>query len=72
MVDLDIMEPVRKLTDWVNGPVVVEKPNVKLRICLDPRPLNKTAKQEHLHSQCQRNFVGKLTHFFPMHPFSIP
>ena len=50
MVDLDIMEPVRKLTNWVNGPVVVEKPNGKLRICLHPRPLNKTTKQEHLHS----------------------
>ena len=28
MVDLDIVEPVQKLTDWVNGPmVVVEKIN---------------------------------------------
>ena len=28
-----IMEP----TDWVNSLVIVEKPNRKLRICLDPK-----------------------------------
>ena len=40
MVDLDIIEPIEKPTDWLNGLVIVEKPNGKLRICLDPRPLN--------------------------------
>ena len=38
-----------KPTDWVNGLVVVEKQNGKLRVCLDPRPLNKVIKREHLH-----------------------
>ena len=41
IVDLDIIEPVQKPTDLVNGLVVVEKPNEKLRVCLDPRPLNR-------------------------------
>ena len=27
MVDLDIIETIQKPTDWVNGLVVVEKPN---------------------------------------------
>ena len=50
IVDLeDIIEPIEKPTDWVNGLVIVEKPNGKLRICLDPRPLNKAIKYEHLH-----------------------
>ena len=50
MVDLeDIIEPIEKPTDWVNGLVIVEKPNGKLRICLDPRPLNNAIKYEHLH-----------------------
>ena len=31
MVDLDIIKPVQKPTDWVNGLVVVEKANGKLR-----------------------------------------
>ena len=49
MVDLDIIEPIKKPTDWVNGLVVVKKPNGKLRVCLDPRSLNKAIKLEHLH-----------------------
>ena len=37
MVDLDIIEPVQKPFDWVNEIVVVEKPNGKLQVCIDPR-----------------------------------
>ena len=48
MVDLDIIEPIKKSTNFVNGLVIVEKPNRKLRICLDLRPLNNAIKREHL------------------------
>ena len=38
----------RKVTlDWVNSLVISEKPNGSLRICLDPKDLNKAIKQEH-------------------------
>jgi hypothetical protein len=47
MVDLEIIEPVEKPTDWVNALVIVSKPNGDLRICLDPRPLNKAIKRQH-------------------------
>ena len=33
-------------TDWVNSMVIVQTPK-KLRICLDPRDLNKAIKREH-------------------------
>ena len=33
--------------DWVNSMVIVENPNKKLRICLDPRNLNTAIKREH-------------------------
>ena len=49
MVDLEFIEPIEKPTDWVNGLVIVEKPNGKLRICLNPRPLNNAIKRQHLH-----------------------
>ena len=49
MVVLDIIEPVQKPTDWVNVLLVVKKPNEKLRVCLNPRPLNKAIKREHLY-----------------------
>ena len=48
MVDLDI-ERIQKPTDWINDLAIIEKPNGKLRICLDPRPLNNAIKREHLH-----------------------
>ena len=31
-------------TEWVNSMVVVEKPSGGLRICLDPRDLNKSKR----------------------------
>uniref|UniRef100_A0A3P9BYY5 Caspase-8 n=1 Tax=Maylandia zebra TaxID=106582 RepID=A0A3P9BYY5_9CICH len=35
-------------TDWVNALVVVEKPKTgRLRVCLDPRPLNKAIQRPH-------------------------
>ena len=59
MVNLDIIEPVEKPTDWVNGLVIVEKPNEKLRICLNPQPLNKAIKREHLHLPTRRKYFHK-------------
>ncbi|XP_046840119.1 uncharacterized protein K02A2.6-like [Xenia sp. Carnegie-2017] len=47
MEQLGIIEKVEKSTDWVNALVVVKKPNGKLRICLDPCPLNQAIKRQH-------------------------
>ena len=41
MLKLGIIVPVNEPTERVNQLVVTEKPNGKLRICLDPRDLNK-------------------------------
>ena len=49
MADLDIIEPILKPNNWFNGFVVVKKPNIKLRVCLHLRPLNKAIKCKHLH-----------------------
>lgn len=43
---LGVIEHVREPTDWVNSMVTVVKPNGKLRICIDPRDLNKSIKRE--------------------------
>ena len=42
-----ITVPVVEPTDWVNSLVVREKPNGSLRVCLEPRDLNKATKREH-------------------------
>ena len=47
MVKQGIIVPVDEPTDWVNSLVVWEKPNGSLRICLDPKDLNKAIKREH-------------------------
>jgi len=47
LVDKGIVAPVDEPTDWVNQMAVVEKPNGKLRICIDPQPLNVALKREH-------------------------
>uniref|UniRef100_A0A1A8L2U7 Gypsy retrotransposon integrase-like protein 1 n=1 Tax=Nothobranchius pienaari TaxID=704102 RepID=A0A1A8L2U7_9TELE len=51
--ELDDMEKngiiikVKEPTEWVNGLVVAEKRNGNLRVCLDPRELNKAIKRPH-------------------------
>lgn len=47
MEELKVIEKVEKPTKWVNSIVLVEKPNGKLRICLDPRNLNEAIKRPH-------------------------
>lgn len=47
MVKSDILEPVEDSTDWVHRIVIVSKRNGKIRICMDPRSLNKYIKREH-------------------------
>ena len=45
LVKLNVVERVDYPTDWVSAIVVATKPNGKIRLCLDPRPLNKVLKR---------------------------
>ena len=47
LVEQGIITPVEGPTDWVNSLVVREKPDGRLRICLDPKDLNRAIKHEH-------------------------
>ena len=47
MVEQEIIHPVTTPTSWVSSLVVVAKPNGKLRLCLDPKDLNKAIQREH-------------------------
>ena len=42
-----VIASVEEPTSWVNLLVVVEKPNGSLRVCIDPRDLNKAILREH-------------------------
>ena len=47
MEKLKVIVKIEEPTQWVNPIVIVEKPNGKLRICLDPRDLNTAVMREH-------------------------
>ena len=47
MEQLGVIEKQEGPTDWVSSMVVVEKPDKSLRICMDPKDLNKAVKREH-------------------------
>ena len=45
--DLGILARVTEPTPWVSSMVLVRKPNGKLRICIDPKDINKILKRSH-------------------------
>ena len=45
--DLHVIKAVNKPTDWVSSLLAFKKPNGKLRICIDPKPLNKALRRSH-------------------------
>lgn len=47
LVERGIIAKDSEPTDWISSTVVVMKPNGKIRLCLDPRPLNKALKRNH-------------------------
>jgi hypothetical protein len=59
MVSLEIIEPVKEPTEWVNAMHVVVKPN-KLRICLDPRNLNQAIRREHFKLPTREEISAKF------------
>ena len=57
---LGVIVKVDELTDWVNSITIVEKKNGSLRICLDPRDLNKALKREHYSCPTVDDIAAKL------------
>ena len=63
--ELDRMETLRVIakqdepTDWVHSLVTVRKPN-KIRVCIDPKDLNRAIKREHYHLQTVEEVIEKL------------
>ena len=53
-------------TEWVSSLVVVEKPDGSIRLCLDPRDLNKVVKREHYQLPTFEEIATRLSgaHYF--------
>ena len=61
MENLNVIEHVTEPSDWVNSLVVVEKPNGQLRICLDPRHLDRAIKRQHLQLPTAEEIIAKMS-----------
>lgn len=59
--DQGIVSKVTYPTSWVNRLVIVEKPDGKLRICLDPRSLNKYILREHFIIPTADEIISRLS-----------
>lgn len=60
LIKLGVIEPISKPTDWVNSIVLVKKANGSLRLCLDPRHLNKAMRRSHFQFPTLQNVKAKL------------
>ena len=46
LTDIGVLMPVDEPTDWVSHLVIATKESGDLRLCLDPKQLNKASKRE--------------------------
>lgn len=60
MTKMDVISKVNKATGWVNSLVIVEKKDGSLRLCLDPKDLNKSIKREHYKPPSAETISSKL------------
>ena len=60
MEESGVIKKVTCPTDWVNSLVVVEKPNGKLRVCLDPKDLNAAVKRPHYPMPTLEDALAKM------------
>ena len=61
MVTQGIITPVKEPTEWVNSMTYPMKPNGDLRICLDPKNLNKAIIREHYKPPTLEEITHKLS-----------
>ena len=45
LVKIGILQPVDVPTDWISSMVVIKKSNGKIRLCIDPKPLNEALRR---------------------------
>ena len=61
LLDKDIITPISEPTSWCSRMVTARKKSGKLRICIDPRPLNKALKREHYPLPVMEDILPKLS-----------
>lgn len=60
MEKMDVIKRIDEPTEWVSSLVVVDKKNGKLRVCLDPRDLNRAIKREHFRLPTREDIMSQF------------
>ena len=60
MERLGVVERVQEPTEWVNSLVAVLKPNGKIRLCIDPKDLNRAIKREQYPMKTIEEVITKI------------
>jgi RNase H-like domain found in reverse transcriptase/Reverse transcriptase (RNA-dependent DNA polymerase)/Integrase zinc binding domain len=58
--DLGIIIPVSEPTPWVSALLVVKKPDGRIRVCIDPQPLNKALMREQYYMPTIEDILPQL------------
>ena len=61
LVKQNVIVPIEEPTPWVNSLVTVEKTDGSLRICIDPRDLNRAILREHYPMKTVEEVAAKLS-----------
>lgn len=61
---LEIIKPVNTPTDWISSLVVAPKSNERIRLRIDPRPLNQALKRNHYPTPLIENSFRQGSHIF--------
>ena len=61
LVNNGIIAPVSEPTPWVSALLVVAKPDGRIRICVDPKPLNKALARSHYRMPTIDDVLPQLT-----------
>lgn len=60
MEAMEVIYPIKEPTEWVSSLVIVEKPDGKLRLCIDPKDLNKAIKRHHYPMRTAEDIFNKM------------
>ena len=60
MVSIGVVKKQEEATPWVSNVLCTPKPNGGIRICLNPKPLNKAVKRPHHYASTMEDILQKL------------
>ena len=60
MVSIGVVKKQEEATPWVSNVLCTPKPNGDIRICLNPKPLNKAVKRPHHYAPTMEDILQKL------------